>query len=180
MIENLIIIFLLNTLSNCIGTLKTIFISKQMSKPAYFVAFSDAVLFSYTLKLVSDSSNPTFILVFAFGKVFGMYIADWIEKKMALGLLEIAVYTNKQNGKELADFLRSQNYSVTTQIGYGLNGKEKLLINIIIKRKDYDKLRKLLKEYNENVTMAVTEIKNITGKLAKEKIMNNSLRAKAV
>ena len=79
MIINLIIIFLLNAISNCLGTLKTLFISKQMIKPVYIVVFSDALVFSYAFKLVSDSSDVIYILAFAFGKVFGIYLADIIE-----------------------------------------------------------------------------------------------------
>ncbi|MGE5329324.1 MAG: DUF2179 domain-containing protein [Deltaproteobacteria bacterium] len=169
MIANLIIIFLLNAVSNCLGTLKTLFISKQMIRPTYFVVFSDALLFSYTVKMVSDSSDISYILAFALGKVFGIYLADAIEKKMAIGLLEITVYAGREKGKEIADCLRSQGYSVTTYIGYGMKGKGRLVINIIIKRKDYEKLNGILTEFNTNITMSVSEIREVTGKLMQNK-----------
>jgi len=170
MIVNLIIIFLLNAISNCLGTLKTLFISKQMIRPTYFVVFSDALLFSYTIKMVSDSSDISYILVFALGKVFGIFLADIIEKKMAIGLLEVSVYAGREKGKEIADFLRMKGYSVTTYIGYGMKGKGRLVINIIVKRKDYKKLNKILTEFNANITMSVTEIREVTGKLTQNKI----------
>lgn len=168
MLINLIIIFMLNAVSNCLGTLKTLFISKQMIRPAYLVVFSDALLFSYTFKLVNASSDIIYILAFALGKVFGIYLADIIERKIAIGLLEVSVYANRDKGKELADFLRNQGYSVTTHIGFGMKGKGKLLINIIVKRKDYEKLNNLLTEVNENITTSVTEIRTVTGKLVME------------
>lgn len=165
MLVNLIIIFLLNAVSNCLGTLKTLFISKQMIKPVYFVVFSDALLFSYTFKLVSDSSNVIYILVFAFGKVLGIFLADVIERRIAMGLLEISVYAGREKGKGIADFLRNQGYSVTTHVGFGMRGKGGLILNIIVKRKDYEKLNRILTRFNENITMSVAEIKLVTGKL---------------
>jgi len=173
MIVNLIIIFLLNAVSNCLGTLKTLFISKQMIRPTYFVVFSDALLFSYTFKLVSNSSNMIFILAFALGKVFGIYLADIIERKMAIGLLEVSVYTGREKGKEMADDLRRQGYSVTTHIGFGMKGKGRLVINIIIKRKDFERLNSILAGFSANVTMSVTEIRSATGNL----ILNKSQSA---
>ncbi len=165
MTANLIIIFLLNAISNCLGTLKILFVSKQMVKPVYFVVFSDALLFSYTFKLVSDSSNMVYILAFALGKVFGIFLADTIEKKMAIGFLEVSVYTGREKGKEMADFLRSQGYSVTTHIGFGMRGKGRLVLNTIVKRKDYERLNSTLTGLNENITMSVAEIRTVTGKL---------------
>lgn len=169
MILNLIIIFVLNALSNCLGTLKTLFMTKQMVKPVYFVVFSDALLFSYTVKMVSESSNVIYILMFALGKVFGIFLADIIEKKIAAGLLEVSVYAGRKKGKELADTLRNQGYSVTTQIGFGMKGKGRLIVNIIVKRKEYDKLNSILTGFNENITMSVAEIRMVTGKLMRNK-----------
>jgi uncharacterized protein YebE (UPF0316 family) len=180
MVVNLIIIFLLNAISNCLGTLKTLFISKQMIRPAYFVVFSDALLFSYAFKLVSDSSDMIYILAFAFGKVFGIFLADIIERKMAIGVLEVSVYTRREKGRKIADFLRRQGYSVTTHIGFGMKGKERWIINIIVKRKDFEKLNAVLAGFNENITMSVTEIRSITGKLMESKSRLTEMKAKIV
>lgn len=180
MVVNLIVIFLLNAVSNCIGTLKMLFISKQMVKPVYILVFSDAMLFSYSLKLVSDSSNVIYILAFAFGKVFGIYLADIIEKKIAIGLLEISVYTDRKKGKILADFLRKKGFSVTTYIGFGMNGKGKLVINIIIKRRDYEILIDILKGFNSNISMSIAEIRAVTGKLVQDELNTMEIKTKAV
>ena len=180
MIVNLIIIFLLNAISNCLGTLKTLFISKQMIRPVYFVVFSDALLFSYAFKLVSDSSDVIYILAFAFGKVFGIYLADIIEKKIAIGLLEVSVYADREKGKEMADYLRGQGYSVTTYIGFGMKGKGRLIINIIVKRKEYERLKSMLDEFNANITMMVTEIRSATGKLMQSKSHSTEMNVKIV
>ena len=179
MIVNLIIIFLLSAVSNCLGTLKTLFMSKQMIKPVYFVVFSDALLFSYTFKLVSDSSNAVYILVFALGKVFGIFLADIIERKMAIGLLEVSVYAGREKGKEMADSLRSQSYSVTTHIGFGMKGKGRIVLNIIVKRKDYERLNSILTGFNANITMSVAEIRTVTGNLMQNRSQSKGIKAKA-
>lgn len=180
MIVNLLIIFLLNAVSNCLGTLKTVFISKQMVKPVYIVVFSDALLFSYTVKLVSDSSEVVYILAFALGKVFGIFLADIIERKMAIGLLEVSAYSGREKGKEIADFLRNEGFSVTTNIGFGMNGKGRLVINVIIERKDYERLIGILTGFNANISMSVSEVRSVTGKLTRNKTGSMQMKAKAV
>jgi len=166
MFVNALIIFLINVISNCLGTLKTIFISKNMKSPVYIVTAIDAFVFAFVIKSISNGDDIITIIAFVLGKVVGVYIGQIIDKKLALGILDISIYAKEERAKNLADKLRDIGYSVTTQKGYGYNGNERFIINITIARKEMDFLMKLLEKYGYNkATMIVKEVKSVNGKI---------------
>jgi uncharacterized protein YebE (UPF0316 family) len=161
---NLLIIFTLNVLGTCLGNLKTTFLAQKAIKPVYFTTFIDAIVFLYAFKLTTTSSGYGFVLAFAAGKMFGVFLGSMIEKKLAFGLLEIDVYKHPVQGKILADTLREHGYSVTTSMGYGIEGTERLVLKIILPRNQFECFHKILGE-NGNVNMSVKSITKTYGKV---------------
>lgn len=165
MITTLVIVFLLNVLSNTLGTLKTIFISKRVTKPAYIVTFIDSIVFTYGFKMVASDDSLWLIIAFASGKVVGAILADYIDSKMAFGLLELTIYSGKEKATEIADSLRGLGFSVTTVKGYGINGSERFEVNIAMERKGFPLVREFLKKHGySNATMVVRDINSYSGK----------------
>lgn len=162
-IIDLLIIFALNVFSTCLGNLKTTFLAQKAIKPVYVTTFIDAIVFVYAFKLITSSSGYGYILSFALGKIFGVFLANKIEKKLALGLVEIEVYKHLGAGKILADNLRNQGYSVTTTVGYGTEGKE-LILKVILPRKQFPDFHGLM-EQNGKVNMSVKSITKTYGKV---------------
>lgn len=148
--------------------MRTIFLSKQTIKPVYVTTFLDALLFAYAFKLISVSSGFVFILVFAMGRIAGVFLGDLIDKKVAIGLLEITVYKHAEEGKVLADLLRAKGYSVTTEIGYGMEGKNRLVLNIITSRKDFPELKEIL--FKGKINMAIKNVAKVYGKVGNKRI----------
>jgi uncharacterized protein YebE (UPF0316 family) len=163
-IINLLIIFTLNVLGTCLGNLKTTFLAQKAIKPVYFTTFMDAIIFVYAFKLTTNSSGYGFVLAFAAGKMFGVFLGSIIEKKLAFGLFEIDVYKHPIQGKILADTLREQGYSVTTTLGYGIEGTERLVLSIILPRNQFDDFHKMLEQHG-NVNMSVKSITKTYGKV---------------
>jgi len=161
---NLLIIFLLNVLGTCLGNLKTTFLAQKAIKPVYLTTFIDAIVFIYAFKLTTNSTGYGFILAFALGKMFGVFLGSKIEKKLAFGLFEIDVYKHLIQGKILADNLREQGYSVTTTVGYGIEGTERLILKIILPRNQFPSFHKML-EQDGNVNMTVKSITKTYGKV---------------
>lgn len=161
---NLVIIFTLNTISTTLGNLKTVFLSRQVLKALYVTTFIDALVFAYAFKLIAGASGIGYIFAFAFGRLFGVFLGNTIEKQMAIGILEITLYKHVDQGILLADSLRKSGYSVTTTKGHGLQGKERLILNIVVKRKDFPELKQLLAE-DGKINMVVKNINKATGKI---------------
>ncbi len=167
------IIFVLNAISTSLGTLRTIFIIRQTIKPVYVTTFLDAMLFAYAFKLMTMSTGFVFILAFALGRIAGVLLGDLIDKKIAIGILEITVYKHTEEGKVLADQLRANGYSVTTGMGYGIEGKNRLVLNIIVTRKDFPELQELLFKSGK-VNMAIKNVTKVCGKVGYRHISSDS------
>ncbi|MCX5780174.1 MAG: hypothetical protein NTV45_05045 [Firmicutes bacterium] len=160
----LLIIFALNVFSTCLGNLKTSFLAQKVIKPVYIITFIDAIVLVYAIKLIAGSSGYGYVLAFALGKITGVFVANKIEKKLALGLLEIEVYKQPEPGKILADTLRNRGYYVTTTLGYGIEGKQRLILTTILPRKEFPGFHGII-EQDGKVNMSVKAITKTYGRV---------------
>ncbi|QUH21895.1 DUF5698 domain-containing protein [Alkaliphilus sp. B6464] len=166
MVLNLMLVFILNILSNTIGTMKTIFISKNLNKEVYIITFIDAIMFMSIFKSISQENSFLFIIAFALGKTIGSMLGNYIESKLALGILGVTVYAKQGKAVLIADTLRGLGYSVTNFEGYGMNGSKRYAINIVIARKEFKLLKEILEKYDyTEANMIISEIKKTTGKI---------------
>lgn len=166
MYQQLLILFCLNCVSTSLSTLKTIFLSNRIIVPVYITTFLDAIIAAYAFRMVATSSSFSYVMVFALGRIAGVYLGNFIEGKIAVGLLEVTVYKHPEEGKIIADELRDKGYSVTTEMGFGLEGKDRLLLNIIIPRKNSPELKEDLEQHGK-VNMAVKTVIGVSGKVGR-------------
>lgn len=163
-------VFILNVVSNTLGTLKTLFLAKKIMKPAYVVTFIDSIVFAYGFKMVATEDSLWVIVAFSLGKVVGAYLADILDNKMAFGLIEVTLYAKANRAHKLADSLRDLGYSVTTVKGYGFKGSERYEVNLTIKRKELSFIREFLgKNGILDATLVIREVSSVAGKIAVEK-----------
>lgn len=160
--RNIVTIFILNLLGSTLGNLKTIFLSRQITKPVYVTTFIDSLIFAYAITLVASSPGIAFICSFALGKICGVSLGEFIDKRLALGTVEIMINKHLDEGITLADELRSLGYSVTTFKGYGINGNIRLIVQIILPRKHLSRIKNMLKD-SPNYT--VSNISSTSGKV---------------
>jgi len=164
---NILFVFLLNTIGETMKIMQTIFISKKIMKPVYFMIFIDSIIFTTGMKLVTQGNNFEFIIAYALGKVIGAAIGSKIEEKIALGLIEVTIFAKKEKAKFIADRIRELGFSVTTHKGYGMNGNERFTIVIHMKRKDMSIIESILSEYGYNdATMVIKDLKAVSGKIS--------------
>ena len=163
-ILNLVAIFSLNMLSTTLGNLKTILLTKRVMKLVYVTTFIDAMVFALAFKCLATSSSLLFLLFFAAGRLSGVYLGSLIESKLALGILEVSIHKHWQEGIKLADQLRTLGYSVTTFKGYGINGNDRLVITVIIPRRELAELKPLL---GSRVNMTVKDVSKTYGKIGR-------------
>lgn len=153
-------------LSTILSTLRTIFIVKGISKPAYILTMIDSMLFMWGTKLVVSGDGFTFIIVFALGKLIGTWLGDVLEKKIAMGILQISINAKGKKAIEIADLIRDMGYTVNTQKVYGMNGNERFEVSLFIKRKEKDSLIQKLSELGyKNLSMVILDVNNVDGKI---------------
>lgn len=166
LIIQIITMFLLGTLSNSLRTLNLIFTSKKNTIPTATITFIDAILYGTILKKISSGEGVIIVLAYASGRVCGYFMGSFIENMMALGISEVEMFLNDVNKMiEIADYLRSEGYSVETDSAYGYEGRKRYKITITSKRKEIPKILTVIREHGyDNPTIKIRELQKIDGK----------------
>ena len=96
---------------------------------------------------------------FAAGFASGNYLGIYIEHKLAVGLLSIRVITS-EDGTDLQNYLRAQNFGVTSVSALGVTGRVRLIISVI-KRKDLDSYISIVKKYNPKAFVSIEDVRSV-------------------
>jgi len=164
------IIVLIMAVSDTLATLKTIFVSKKIFLPVYFMVFINAVIFILVIsKVATTEEGIYYALAFAAGKTLGVYFGGKVESKMALGIMEVNVFfNNSEKMASKADEFREKGFSVNTHDVHGLNGKKRYIIEITLRRNDLKRIRDIMMANSEKEpTMTIKEVSSVYGKIRK-------------
>ncbi|KUO49084.1 MAG: hypothetical protein APF76_10695 [Desulfitibacter sp. BRH_c19] len=167
MFLELFLVVLVMTISNAIGTLKTIFTAKKYFRPVYVIVFIDAIIFATVITKVTSDGEYLYILAFAVGKMLGVLVGGAVEEKIAIGMIEADItVSDKDRMITISDQLRKAGFSVNTMVTYGINGNKRYVIEITAKRKDIGHIKKVLDSVDcNNPTMTIKEVSNVFGKV---------------
>lgn len=165
-LELLLVVFVM-TISNAIGTLKTIFTAKKYFRPVYVIVFIDAIIFATVITKVTSGGEYLYILAFAIGKMLGVFFGGVIEEKIAIGLIEANIMvSDKEKMMMISDLLREADFSVNTMVTYGLHGSKRYVIEVTAKRKDINNIKEVLTSAGcINPTMSIKDVSNVSGKV---------------
>lgn len=168
----LIGLFIITAFTNILGTLKTIFMSKNIMNPVYILVFVDAIIFATIVSKVTSSDGIAFTIAFALGKSLGVFIGGKIEDRLALGILEVDIFLNNQDKVvEIAKKLRETGYTVNNYIVAGNNEEKRYQIEVIIKRKEFSTLEDIIKDYGVvNPTLKVKTLNKVDGKITTSRL----------
>lgn len=171
-IIGLILMFLITAFTNVLSTLKTIFMSKNIMKPVYFLVFLDAIIFLTIVSKVSNSDGMAYIIAHAFGKSMGVFLGGKIESKLALGICEVDLFVNntkKANG--IAQELRETGYTVNNFVVSGNHETERHQIQVVINRKEINILEDIIKDFDvKSPTLKVKTLNKVDGKITTTKL----------
>lgn len=160
----------INIITSATGVLKMVFTTKGYTKPMSAIIFVDSFLFVLVLSALSSGENNgiLFAIVFALSKVIGANIGTMLNKKIALGHIEISFFVSEKNKmKEVADAIRSEGYSVNTSVTYGLNGMKRYQITVATPTKERPFIKELVEDYIFSTpTYVERELNSVGGKIA--------------
>ena len=160
------IMLLINALSNAAGTIKSIFVTKQVGAPAYIASFIDAIIYAFVLKSFS-SDGYVAIIAYVLGRIIGMAIGNVIEKRIAIGVNDINLYVKDEiTMLDLQYIFLDKGFSTTATIGMIDEEHKRYCLNVHVARKDMSEFYTILKRMNiKKPTMTVKELKTVTGKI---------------
>ena len=155
-------IFFARILDVSIGTLRTILLVKGNRRIAAVLGFFEVMIYLVVLgKVVGNMNEPILIIAYGLGYASGNIIGGKIEEKLSLGRVSAGVVL-KENCDEVVQSLRDEGFGVTIFEGMGLEGKSYML-NIILERRQIQKLNKAVYKIDPNAFITVTDIRSSVG-----------------
>ncbi len=145
-------------------TIRVVLITKGERRVGSVIGFFEVLLWIYIANtvLTGVSEDPLKAVFYALGFALGNFVGSKIEEFIGLGLSEVQIIVKEEDGLELATVIRDKGFAVTIVEGMGKNSKRNILF-MFVKRKRVKAAVELIKSYQENVVITVSETKPLYG-----------------
>ena len=163
MLAGYLFIFFARVMDVTLSTMRTLMVVQSRKVQAAIIGFFEVIIYVTALgKVVGSLDNPLNLLAYGLGFACGTYIGITVENKIALGNLAAQIILKTADNHELIEVLRENKFGVTVIEGYGIEGPREIL-NVAFNRKDLEKLRRLVYEYDEKAFITVNNINPVSG-----------------
>lgn len=155
------LIFLARVLDVSLGTMRIVFVSKELKYLAPFVGFFEVLIWLFAIRAIMQNlNNIACYLAYGAGFAIGTFIGLYIEKRLAIGKSILRIITQKDS-TELIDNLRLKGFGVTSMDAQGVKGKVHI-IYMIIKRHDFENVAEIIKKFNPNAFYTVEDARLVS------------------
>lgn len=145
-----------------LATLRTILLTKGMSKIAAAIGFFEVIIYIKVLgSVVNQLDNWFYLIAYAIGFAMGNLIGSKLEKFFAFGDAQIRIILTDQQAYAIQD-LRDKGFGVTVFRGEGRDG-ERLMVLITLKRKRVSEVFNYFHEKDINAFISVNDISSQMG-----------------
>ena len=144
-----------------LGTIRVIFITKGVRYLAPLIGFFEVIIWLLAIgQVMNNLTNVASYIAYGGGFAMGTFIGMLIEEKISLGLTSVRIIT-KEEPSQLVNYLRSQNYGVTTVDGEGATGQVKMVFSII-RRQDLPDVVEVIKRLHPGAFYSVEDVKSVS------------------
>lgn len=156
-----LLIFFARICDVSLGTIRVIFITKGVWYLAPLIGFFEVIIWLLAIgQVMNNLTNIASYIAYGGGFAMGTFIGMLIEEKISLGLTSVRIITIEEPS-QLVNYLRSQNYGVTTVDGEGATGQVKMVFSII-RRQDLSHVIEVIREYHPNAFYSVEDVKSVS------------------
>jgi uncharacterized protein YebE (UPF0316 family) len=160
MIGNALLIFCLRLVDVSLGTVRMIMINRGQRKIAPLLGFVEVTIWVIAIsQVITNLDNIFNILGYSGGFAAGTLVGMWIEDRLALGHVEISIFSTTQ-GQKIVHKLRQADYGVTELTGNGRSGVVNL-ITTIVPRRDVKNIFQLVNQTDPKSFIAVDDMKDV-------------------
>jgi len=155
------LIFLARIFDVSLGTMRIVFVSKELKYFAPLVGFFEVLIWLFAIRAIMQNlNNIACYIAYGAGFAMGTFIGLYIEKRLAIGKSIIRIITQKDS-TELIEHLRSKGYGVTSMDAQGFNGKVHI-IYMIIRRHDFENVAEIIKKFNPNAFYTIEDVRFVS------------------
>jgi len=151
------LIFIARIADVTLGTIRVICISRGKKYLAPITGFFEVLIWIIVIgQVMKNLTNPMCYLAYAGGYATGNYVGIMLIHKMSLGMVIVRVIT-KKDASELVEYLKNEDYGVTSVEGHGTRDKVQVVFTIA-KRKNVKHIISLIQQFNPNAFFSVEEV----------------------
>ncbi len=155
-----VLIFLARVLDVSLGTIRIIFVSREMKYLAPVVGFFEVLIWLLAItKIMQNINNVVNYLAYAGGFATGNFVGIMIEQKLAMGHMSVVVVT-KKDPTMLINELEESKYRTTTIDAKGEKSAVEMVF-IISPRKRLQKAVNIVKKFDPNAFYSIEDIKDL-------------------
>lgn len=159
-------IFFGKILEVSISTLRTVLINKGMRIVGCIIAGLEYLLWLFITAsvLTGYQEDPMKVVALTAAFALGNYIGSWLDEKLALGLCAVSIYL--PSGKEslsLASYLREKGFGLTLLDGQGIEGDQKYVLQLTLKRKRTNEVIAIINDFTPNAFITVGQVSSVRG-----------------
>jgi uncharacterized protein YebE (UPF0316 family) len=156
-----VLIFCARICDVSLGTIRVIFITKGIKYLAPVIGFFEVIIWLLAIgQVMNNLTNVASYIAYGGGFAMGTFIGMLIEEKISLGLTSVRIIT-KEDPSQLVNYLRSQNYGVTTVDGEGSTGQVKMVFSII-RRQDLPEVVEVIKQLHPGAFYSIEDVKSVS------------------
>ena len=164
-----LLIFVSRIVDVSLGTLRIIFINRNLRYYAAFTGFFEVMIWLLVIQQIFQRlDNPLYLVAYAAGFASGNFVGVMIENRLSIGRVVIRVIT-RRDSEALVSFLRTSGYGMTVVDGEGATGPVKIIF-IITERKDIPAIVKTIKDFNPNAFYSLEDVRFVSGTVTPHRI----------
>ena len=155
-------IFFVRIIDVSLGTIRTIFLVRGQRLVASIIGFIEITVWFLVVKEAINTNNNSLWIVFSYASGFsiGTYVGGLLSKAFIKSNLGVQIITENKN-KNLVEILRKEGYGVSVIDVKGQSDEGKYMLFVEIKDKSLAHLKNLVKEYDSNAFIVVSETKYV-------------------
>jgi uncharacterized protein YebE (UPF0316 family) len=141
-----------------IGTMRIIFIQRGNRLIAPILGFFEVLIWLLAIRqIMMNLTNSFYYVAYGGGFATGTFVGMYIEERLAMGTMLIRIVTS-QEASGLIDYLKSEDYGVTSVDAQGARG-DVSLIYTIIKRSDLDHVVEIINRFNPRAFYTIEDVR---------------------
>ncbi len=154
------LIFIARIADVSIGTVRVVFVSRGMKYLAPIAGFFEVLIWIIVIgQIMQNLSNPLCYIAYAAGFATGNYVGIVIAERLSLGMVLIRVVTEKDAGP-LVEYLKSEDYGITSVDGHGTRGQVKVIFTIV-PRREVPNIVGIIKRFNPRAFYTIGDVNSV-------------------
>lgn len=156
-----LLIFAARIVDVSFGTLRIVFISRDMAAPAAVVGFFESLVWLVAAsQIFQNLTSPVYYIAYAAGFAAGNFVGIHIERRLALGRVVVQL-TTPHAVESLVEELRASQLGVTWIQGHGARGPVNILHTVVPRRSVEQVIERMQSKHGE-AFFAVLPVARVT------------------